>query len=76
MNTIFRRAVAEGGYAGPSAPPMPPSWVAFRALLARSRRGDVVAVMSHVERAEIFAWLAKEGYRPITLARLRTLVTR
>jgi hypothetical protein len=30
--------------------------------------------MSHVERAEIFAWLAREGYRPITLSRLRALL--
>jgi hypothetical protein len=30
--------------------------------------------MSHVERADIFAWLAREGYRPITLPRLRALL--
>ncbi len=75
MNAIFRRAAAEAGYHG-RVTAYATELGAFRALLARSRRGDVAAVMSHVERAEIFAWLAKEGYRPITLARLRTLVTR
>jgi len=34
----------------------------------------VVAVMTHVERAELFEWLEKAGYRPVVFDRLRKLV--
>jgi len=73
MNAIFRRGAADGGYAE-RVPTYRTELGALKALLARSRRGDVVAVMSHVERDEIFAWLAKEAYRPVSLPRLRTLL--
>jgi len=73
MNAIFRRGAAEGGYDG-RIPTYRTELGALKALLARSRRGDVVAVMSHVERDEIFAWLAKEKYRPVSLPRLRALL--
>jgi cyanophycin synthetase len=73
MNAIFRRGAAEGGYEG-RVPAYRSELGALKALLARSHRGDVSAVMSHVERTEIFAWLARAGYRPITLPRLRALL--
>ncbi len=73
MNTLFRRAAAEGGYAD-RVPAFRSELGALKALLARSHRGDVAAVMAHVERDQIFAWLEKEGYRPITLPRLRALL--
>jgi cyanophycin synthetase len=70
MNAIFRRGAADGGYAG-RVPAHRFELGALKALLARSRPGDVAAVMSHVEREEIFAWLARAGYRPLTLPQLR-----
>jgi cyanophycin synthetase len=73
MNAIFRRSAAEGGYQG-RVPAYRTELAALRGLLARSHRGDVAAVMSHVERTEIFAWLAKAGYRPIPLRRLQALL--
>ena len=73
MNALFRRAAADGGYEG-RVIAYRTELGALRALLARSHRGDVAAVMSHVERADIFAWLAREGYRAITLPRLRALL--
>jgi cyanophycin synthetase len=73
MNTLFRRGAAEGGY-GDRIAAFRSELGALRALLARSHRGDVAAVMAHVERDQIFAWLEKEGYRPITLPRLRALL--
>ncbi|MDP9469037.1 MAG: Mur ligase, partial [Chloroflexota bacterium] len=73
MNAILRGGIAEGGYAGEVAA-LETELGALQALLARSRRGDVVAVMSHGERAEIFAWLETEGYRPVGIKRLRELV--
>jgi hypothetical protein len=73
MNALFRRAAADGGYEG-RVIAYRTELGALRALLARSHRGDIAAVMSHVERADIFAWLAREGYRPITLPRLRALL--
>lgn len=65
MNAILRRGVADGGHVG-EVPAYPNELGALQALLARARPGDVVAVMTHVERGEIFAWLEQEGYRPVS----------
>lgn len=73
MNAILRGGIAEGGYTA-DVPALPTELAALQALLARARRGDVVAVMSHAERAEIFAWLRGEGYRPVEPDRLREIV--
>ncbi len=73
MNALFRSAARKGGYAD-RIPSYRSELGSLRALLERSHRGDVVAVMSHVERSQIFAWLAREGFRPVTLSRLRALL--
>ena len=73
MNELMREGIYEGGYVGP-VESYPTELDALQALIGRSRRGDVVAVMTHVERAEFFEWLEKEGYRPVPFDRLRTLV--
>jgi cyanophycin synthetase len=75
MNALFRRGAAEGGYEGRLAS-YRSELGALRALIARSRRGDVTIVMSHVERSQIFAWLARAGFQPVTLPRLRALIAR
>ncbi|HUH16547.1 MAG TPA: Mur ligase family protein [Methylomirabilota bacterium] len=72
MNELLRAGAREGGYGeviGAHATEMG----ALEALLARARRGDVVAVMAHVERAEIFTWLGAHGFRPLAMDRLREL---
>ena len=38
---------------------------ALQALLARAEPGDVCVVMAHVERSDLFEWLAGEGFRPV-----------
>jgi cyanophycin synthetase len=48
---------------------------ALRAILARSRRGDVVAVTALGMRPQIFAWLDENGARRLTPGRVRRLVT-
>jgi len=73
MNELMRAGAAEAGYGGP-VEAFPTELDALQALVARSRRGDVVAVMTHAERAEVFDWLDGEGYRPVDLDRLRQLV--
>ena len=73
MNAILREGIAEGGYAG-EVEAIETELGSLRALLSRSRRGDIAAVMSHVERPEIFAWLAEAGFAPVSLERLRELV--
>ena len=73
MNAILREGIAEGGYAG-EVDAIETELGSLRALLSRSRRGDIAAVMSHVERPEIFAWLAEAGFAPVSLERLRELV--
>jgi len=75
MNAILRRAVAEGGYTGEIAA-APTEVDALRTLVSRAKRGDVCAVMAHVERGELFAWLHGEGFRHVTLERLRTVLAR
>jgi len=75
MNAILRRAVAEGGYTGEIAA-APTEVDALRTLVSRAKRGDVCAVMAHVERDELFAWLHGEGFRHVTLERLRTVLAR
>jgi cyanophycin synthetase len=75
MNALFRKGAAEGGYEERVAS-YRTELGALKALLEHARRGDVVAVMSHVERPQIFAWLARAGYRPVTLPRLRALLAR
>jgi len=73
MNAILRAGIAEGGFSGEVAA-IESELEALEELLGRSRTGDVVAVMSHVQRAEIFAWLEEHGFRPVGLDRLRELV--
>jgi len=72
MNAILRSGAAEGGYRG-QIEALPTELKALQALLRRSRRGDVCAVMTHVERAEIFGWLADAGFKPMPPERLREL---
>ncbi|HEY7331818.1 MAG TPA: Mur ligase family protein [Candidatus Limnocylindria bacterium] len=73
MNRILREGVAAGGYRR-EVPAHPTELEALQALLARSRRGDVAAVMAHVERQDIFDWLAKEGWRPAGVDEVRRIL--
>jgi cyanophycin synthetase len=73
MNSILRAGVAAGGFRG-EVEAHPSELAALQALLLRARRGDVVAVMTHVERVEIGEWLAAEGFTPVPPARLQDLL--
>ena len=73
MNEIMRAGVAEAGYVGP-VEAFPTELAALQGLIARARRGDVVAVMTHAERADVFGWLQEEGYGQVDFDRLRELV--
>ncbi len=74
MNRILRGGVKEGGFTG-KVEALPSELAALQALEKRARKGDVVAVMTHVERAEIAAWLTSAGYQPVPLRRLRELLS-
>jgi cyanophycin synthetase len=74
MNEILRRGVAAGGYRA-KVEAHATELAALQALLDRSRAGDVVAVMSHVERTEIFDWLPTAGFRPVDAGRLHELLS-
>lgn len=73
MNEILRAGAREGGFGG-DIPAVATELGAMQDLLSRAKRGDVCAVMAHVERNEIFTWLADEGFRPVGVERLRELV--
>jgi cyanophycin synthetase len=73
MNAILRGGIAEGGYRG-EVEVYETEMAALQALIERSRRGDVVAVMAHVERLEIFDWLPTAGFEPVDGDRLRELL--
>jgi cyanophycin synthetase len=47
---------------------------ALRAMLSKSRRGDVVAVTALGMRAEVFAWLEGNGGRRLTPAAVKRIV--
>jgi cyanophycin synthetase len=72
MNRILRAGAREGGYRR-EIPAAETELAALRALLARARRGDVCAVMAHVERRELFGWLESEGYRSVDPTRMRQI---
>jgi cyanophycin synthetase len=73
MNELLRAGARAGGYAG-GIEALPSEMAALQALVGRARRGDVCAVMAHVERAELFEWLDAEGFRAVGADRLRELV--
>jgi cyanophycin synthetase len=73
MNRILRAGVQEGGFAG-KVEAHSSELAALQALEQRAKKGDVVAVMTHVERSEIADWLHSAGYRPVPFSRLRELL--
>lgn len=73
MEELFRAGAAGAGRREP-VEAYATELDALRALLARSRTGDLVAVMSHAEREQIFSWLASEGWRQVDAERIRQLV--
>jgi cyanophycin synthetase len=75
MNELLRAGAREGGFSG-EIPSVPSELEALQALVGRARRGDICVIMTHVQRAELFAWLESEGYRPVTVERLRAVVER
>ena len=75
MNEILRAGAREGGFRRDISA-VTTELGALQELLGRAKRGDVCAVMAHVERSEIFAWLAGEGFKPVTSKALRTLLRR
>ena len=64
MATLYRAGAAEVGV--DDLEEQPTELSGLRTLLGRSSPGDVVAVMCHAEREEIYAWLAKAGALPTT----------
>jgi cyanophycin synthetase len=75
MDELFRDGIRRAGYRRPVRA-YPTELAALRALLRRSRPGDVAAVMSHAERPELFSWLASHGFGPVSARRVRELVGR
>ncbi|MGH2446251.1 MAG: Mur ligase family protein [Candidatus Limnocylindria bacterium] len=75
MNELLRAGAREGGYTG-EIEAHPTEIEALAALSARAKRGDVCAVMAHVERMGLFEWLESGGYRPVAFDRLRELIAR
>jgi cyanophycin synthetase len=73
MNEIMRAGAAEAGYVGP-VQAFPSEVAAVEGLVSMAHRGDVVAVMAHAERADVFTWLEAEKFRPVDTDRLRKLI--
>jgi cyanophycin synthetase len=70
MNELLRAGARDAGYVD-EIPAFPSEMAAFQAIIGRAKRGDVCAVMAHVERAELSEWLASEGFTPVSPDRLR-----
>jgi cyanophycin synthetase len=70
MNELLRRGARAGGYER-DVPSTGSELGALQHLLKRARRGDVCVVMTHVERRELFDWLASKGFAPVGSDELR-----
>jgi cyanophycin synthetase len=75
MNERMRSGAQQGGYRGEIAA-HPTELDALQGLLAGAKRGDVCAVMTHAERAELFEWLEAQGFTAVGPDRLREVVGR
>ncbi len=75
MNALLRAGARAGGYRG-EIKTHSGELNALQALLARARHGDVCAVMAHIERRELFAWLEASGYLPVSFERLQAVLRR
>jgi cyanophycin synthetase len=75
MNTILRAGAREGGYRG-RIESRATELGALKALIKRSARGDVCAVMAHVERRELFGWLEAQGFAAVSAGQLQGLLAR
>jgi hypothetical protein len=56
-------------------PSFPDELSALKAIVKRTRTGDVAAVMAHVERREIADWLRSAGFSPVGTDRLQALLS-
>jgi cyanophycin synthetase len=70
MNELLRAGARAGGHDG-TIHAHSGEIEALKALLGRATRGDVVVVMAHLERGELFAGLETDGFRPVGIDRLR-----
>ena len=75
MNELFREGARRAGFRG-EMPAYESELATVRALIRKSRPGDIAAVMTHVERAEVFEWLQKHEFSAVTVERVRELVRR
>jgi cyanophycin synthetase len=73
MNAILRAGARDGGYRG-RIPSRASELSALKSLVKRAEPGDVCVVMAHVERGELFEWLAASGFRPVTGDEVRSLL--
>jgi cyanophycin synthetase len=75
MNALLRAGARAGGYRG-RIDARSTELGALKSLLKRAKRGDVCAVMAHVERRELFAWLEANGFTAVSADRLQALLAR
>lgn len=67
MNELLRSGLREGGF-DREVDSYPSEVAALAELASRADAGDVVAVMTHAERGEVFDWLTGAGYVPFRIA--------
>ena len=73
MNAVLKRGAARGGCR--DVPVFPDELTGLETFHTEAAPGDVVAVCAHVQRDEIFAWLARQDAVPVDRQRLRTLAS-
>jgi cyanophycin synthetase len=73
MNDLLRRGAQDGGKDPARIDALPSERSALAAMVERSAPGDVVTIMAHAERPELFAWLDERRASPVDAARLRQL---
>ncbi len=63
MNELFRSGARAAGYRG-AIEARSSEVEALRELIDRAAPGDVVVLMTHAERGEVFSWLEGRGFTP------------
>jgi hypothetical protein len=75
MAQLFIDGAAEGGLDPAGIDILPNEVASLEELLRRSARGDVVTVMSHADRQQVFDWLHAAGYAPVGYADLQAILS-
>jgi cyanophycin synthetase len=75
MAQLFLDGAAEAGLDAAGIEILPNEVASLAELVRRSAPGDVVTMMSHADRRQVFDWLNAAGYAPVGFAELQAILS-